>query len=77
MVSLISIIEEIFGLAIRHTFPDIENPPVMIQKGKHTMTNDYQCNAAMNLNQVYINLFDVFFKAHLTQSVGCAIVITF
>ena len=60
MVSLISIIEEIFGLAIRQTFPDIENPPVMIQKGKHTMTNDYQCNAAMNLNQVYINLFDVF-----------------
>lgn len=52
MVSLISIIEEIFGLAIRQTFPDIENPPVMIQKGKHTMTNDYQCNAAMNLNQI-------------------------
>lgn len=77
MVSLISIIEEIFGLAIRQTFPDIENPPVMIQKGKHTMTNDYQCNAAMNLNQVYFNLFNVFFIAHLIQSVGCAILITF
>lgn len=52
MVSLMGIIEDVFGLAIRQTFPDLENPPVMIQKGKHTMTNDYQCNAAMNISQI-------------------------
>ena len=52
MVSLMGIIEEVFGVAIRQTFPELDNPPVMIQKGKHTMTNDYQCNAAMNIAQV-------------------------
>lgn len=52
MVSLIGIIDDVFGLAIRKTFPDLENPPVAIQKGKHTMKNDYQCNAAMNISQV-------------------------
>ena len=55
MVSIIGIIDEVFGLAIRKAFPDLENPPVMIQKGKHTMTNDYQCNAAMNISQVLLD----------------------
>ncbi|XP_076118257.1 arginine--tRNA ligase, cytoplasmic-like [Mytilus galloprovincialis] len=52
MVSVIGIIDDVFGLAIRKTFPDLENPPVAIQKGKHTMKNDYQCNAAMNISQM-------------------------
>nr|XP_022324296.1 arginine--tRNA ligase, cytoplasmic-like [Crassostrea virginica] len=50
MVSISTIVEDVFGMAIRKAFPDIDNPPVMIQRSSKFA--DYQCNSAMNLAKI-------------------------
>ncbi|XP_062570274.1 arginine--tRNA ligase, cytoplasmic-like [Saccostrea cucullata] len=47
MVSIGTMVEDVFGLAIRKAFPDLDNPPVMIQGSSKFA--DYQCNSALNL----------------------------
>ena len=50
MVSISTIVEDVFGMAIRKAFPDIDNLPVMIQSSSKFA--DYQCNSAMNIAKV-------------------------
>ncbi|XP_060066767.1 arginine--tRNA ligase, cytoplasmic-like [Ylistrum balloti] len=45
MLSIGIIMEELFGLAIRHAYPDLNDIPVMIQGSSKFA--DYQCNSAM------------------------------
>lgn len=50
MISISSLVEDVFGLAIRKAFPDVDNPPVMIQGSSKFA--DYQCNSAMNIAKI-------------------------
>ncbi|XP_061183616.1 arginine--tRNA ligase, cytoplasmic-like [Saccostrea echinata] len=50
MVSICTIVEDVFGMAIRKAFPNIDNPPVMIQGSSKFA--DYQCNSALNLAKI-------------------------
>lgn len=54
MISISSLVEDVFGLAICKAFPDVDNPPVMIQGSSKFA--DYQCNSAMNIAKVWTNL---------------------
>ena len=51
MISISQIVMDVFSLAIRQAFPEVEDPPVLIQKGKFA---DYQCNSALTLCQVIV-----------------------
>ncbi|XP_053399886.1 arginine--tRNA ligase, cytoplasmic-like isoform X2 [Mercenaria mercenaria] len=48
MVSINQIVTDVFALAIRQAFPEVEDAAILIQKGKFA---DYQCNSAMNICQ--------------------------
>lgn len=49
MVSISQIVTDVFALAVRQAFPDLDDIPILIQKGKFA---DYQCNSAMSICQV-------------------------
>lgn len=49
MVSISQVVTDVFALAIRQAYPDVEDAAVLITKGKFA---DYQCNSAMNICQV-------------------------
>ncbi|KAL4230596.1 Arginine--tRNA ligase [Mactra antiquata] len=48
MISINQIIYDVFALAIKQAYPDVEGATVLIQRGKFA---DYQCNSAMNICQ--------------------------
>ncbi|XP_052795865.1 arginine--tRNA ligase, cytoplasmic-like [Mya arenaria] len=48
MVSINQIVTDMFTLAIGQAYPDLDDIPVLIQKGKFA---DYQCNSAMSICQ--------------------------
>lgn len=52
MMSISTIVADVFGLAIRKAFPGIENPLTMIQGSSKFA--DYQCNSAMSIAKVDI-----------------------
>ena len=47
MISISGIVEEVFSVAIRRAYPDLEGAPVMIQGSSKFA--DYQCNSAMSI----------------------------
>jgi len=49
MVSISQIVMDVFTLAIKRAYPDLDDIPTLIQKGKFA---DYQCNSAMSVCQV-------------------------
>ena len=49
MISMSQIVTDVFSMAIRQAFPNVEDPPILIQKGKFA---DYQCNSALTLAKV-------------------------
>ncbi|XP_048773290.1 arginine--tRNA ligase, cytoplasmic-like [Ostrea edulis] len=50
MMSISTIVADVFGLAIRKAFPGIENPLTMIQGSSKFA--DYQCNSAMSIAKI-------------------------
>ena len=49
MTSISQVVTDVFALAIRQAYPDLEDVPVLIQKGRFA---DYQCNSALTISQV-------------------------
>lgn len=52
MVNINQRLQEIFGLAIRTSFPELENPPLALAPNQQPKFGDYQCNSAMAMAQV-------------------------
>ena len=52
MVSVIALLLDIFGQAIRKAFPSFPEVPVMVTPSTKENFGDYQCNNAMNIVQV-------------------------
>lgn len=45
-------LQEIFGEAIRASYPELDNPPLAIAPNQQAKFGDYQCNSAMAMAQV-------------------------
>lgn len=54
MVNINQRLQEIFGLAIRTSFPELENPPLALAPNQQPKFGDYQCNSAMAMAQVRV-----------------------
>ncbi|KAI0217817.1 Arginine--tRNA ligase, cytoplasmic [Lamellibrachia satsuma] len=52
MVSVIALLLDIFGQAIRKAFPSLPEAPVMVTPSTKENFGDYQCNNAMNIVQL-------------------------
>lgn len=52
MVNINQQLQEIFGKAIRSSFPELENPPLALAPNQQPKFGDYQCNSAMAMAQV-------------------------
>ncbi|WAQ99945.1 SYRC-like protein, partial [Mya arenaria] len=71
MVSINQIVTDMFTLAIGQAYPDLDDIPVLIQKGKFA---DYQCNSAMSICQLevagpgFINVY--LSKSYIAQQVN-------
>lgn len=52
MVNINQRLQEVFGLAIRTSFPELENPPLALAPNQQPKFGDYQCNSAMAMAQV-------------------------
>lgn len=52
MMNINQYLQEIFEVAIRTSFPDLENPPLALAPNQQTKFGDYQCNSAMAMAQV-------------------------
>ncbi|XP_068600714.1 arginine--tRNA ligase, cytoplasmic [Brachionichthys hirsutus] len=45
-------LREVFGEAIRASFPELENPPLAVAPNQQARFGDYQCNSAMAMAQI-------------------------
>lgn len=52
MMNINQYLQEIFEVAIRSSFPDLENPPLALAPNQQAKFGDYQCNSAMAMAQV-------------------------
>lgn len=52
MVNINQRLQEVFGLAIRISFPELEDPPLALAPNQQPKFGDYQCNSAMAMAQV-------------------------
>lgn len=52
MININQQLQRIFDVAIRASFPDMENPPVALAPNQQAKFGDYQCNSAMAMAQV-------------------------
>lgn len=52
MMNINQRLQEIFGQAIRASFPDLDNPPLALAPNQQARFGDYQCNSAMAVAQV-------------------------
>lgn len=52
MMNINQYLQEIFEVAIRTSFPDLENPPLTLAPNQQAKFGDYQCNSAMAMAQV-------------------------
>lgn len=52
MININQQLEQIFDVAIRASFPDLENPPLALAPNQQAKFGDYQCNSAMAMAQV-------------------------
>lgn len=55
MVNINQRLQEVFGLAIRTSFPELENPPLALAPNQQPKFGDYQCNSAMAMSQVRLS----------------------
>lgn len=52
MININQQLQRIFDVAIRASFPDMENPPLALAPNQQPKFGDYQCNSAMAMAQV-------------------------
>ncbi|XP_028277896.1 arginine--tRNA ligase, cytoplasmic [Parambassis ranga] len=52
MMNINQRLQEIFGEAIRASFPELENPPLAVTPNQQAKFGDYQCNSAMAMAQM-------------------------
>lgn len=45
-------LQQVFGRAIRTSFPELDNPPLAVTPNQQAKFGDYQCNSAMAIAQV-------------------------
>lgn len=55
MLNISQRLQEIFGLAIRTSYPELENPPLALAPNQQPKFGDYQCNSAMAMAQVRLS----------------------
>lgn len=55
MLNISQRLQEIFGLAIRTSYPELENPPLALAPNQQAKFGDYQCNSAMAMAQVRLS----------------------
>ncbi|XP_023931228.1 arginine--tRNA ligase, cytoplasmic isoform X2 [Lingula anatina] len=52
MLSIASILQDIFKQAINQAYPDLANPPLVVTVSTNEKFGDYQCNSAMGIAQI-------------------------
>ncbi|KAM3600813.1 uncharacterized protein V6R79_002869 [Siganus canaliculatus] len=52
MMNINQWLQEIFGEAIRASFPELDNPPLVVAPSQQAKFGDYQCNSAMGMAQM-------------------------
>ncbi|TWW75273.1 arginine--tRNA ligase, cytoplasmic [Takifugu flavidus] len=52
MLNISQRLQEIFGLTIRTSYPELENPPLALAPNQQPKFGDYQCNSAMAMAQM-------------------------
>ncbi|MEQ2168751.1 hypothetical protein GOODEAATRI_018013, partial [Goodea atripinnis] len=57
MLNIIQRLQDVFGEAIRTSFPELDNPPLAVTPNQQAKFGDYQCNSAMAMAQVCLCLF--------------------
>uniref|UniRef100_A0ABM5FLU8 Arginine--tRNA ligase, cytoplasmic n=1 Tax=Pogona vitticeps TaxID=103695 RepID=A0ABM5FLU8_9SAUR len=54
MININNLLQEIFGVAIKASYPDLENPPLAVTPSQQSRFGDYQCNSAMSITQILL-----------------------
>nr|XP_028573321.1 arginine--tRNA ligase, cytoplasmic [Podarcis muralis] len=54
MININSRLQDIFGVAIKAAYPDLENPPLLVTPSQQSKFGDYQCNSAMSITQILL-----------------------
>ncbi|XP_032995734.1 arginine--tRNA ligase, cytoplasmic [Lacerta agilis] len=54
MININSCLQDIFGVAIKAAYPDLENPPLLVTPSQQSKFGDYQCNSAMSITQILL-----------------------
>ncbi|MED6278733.1 Arginine--tRNA ligase, cytoplasmic, partial [Characodon lateralis] len=52
MLNIIQRLQDVFGEAIRTSFPELDNPPLAVTPNQQAKFGDYQCNSAMAMAQM-------------------------
>lgn len=55
MLNISQRLQEVFGLSIRTSYPELENPPLALAPNQQPKFGDYQCNSAMAMAQVRVS----------------------
>lgn len=59
MININNRLQDIFEMAIKSAYPELENPPLLVTPSQQPRFGDYQCNSAMSITQV-INSMRIF-----------------
>uniref|UniRef100_A0ACB8EJM1 Uncharacterized protein n=1 Tax=Sphaerodactylus townsendi TaxID=933632 RepID=A0ACB8EJM1_9SAUR len=54
MININSHLQDIFGMAIKTAYPELENPPLLVTPSQQPKFGDYQCNSAMSITQILL-----------------------
>lgn len=54
MLNINQRLQEVFGAAIRASYPELDNPPLAVTPSQQARFGDYQCNSAMAMSQVRV-----------------------
>lgn len=66
MLNINERLQEIFGEAIRASYPELDNPPLSVAPNQQAKFGDYQCNSAMGMAQVSsVSELSVYIRLHI------------
>nr|XP_056718380.1 arginine--tRNA ligase, cytoplasmic [Euleptes europaea] len=54
MININNRLQDIFGMAIKSAYPELENPPLLVTPSQQPKFGDYQCNSAMSITQILL-----------------------
>ncbi|XP_015262793.1 PREDICTED: arginine--tRNA ligase, cytoplasmic [Gekko japonicus] len=54
MININNRLQDIFGMAIKSAYPELENPPLLVTPSQQPRFGDYQCNSAMSITQILL-----------------------